>query len=113
MVFLVAGCAVVVAVLVGASSSAAAAGSAEYVSPSGSSSNAGTSCGSATFTSISAAVAAAPWGGKVVACPGTYHEDILVEKPLKLFGYGATIDATGLENAIQIVASDVKVRGSG
>ena len=111
MVFLVAGCAVVVAVLVGASSSAAAAGSAEYVSPSGSSSNAGTGCGSATFASISAAVAAAPSGGKVVACPGTYHEDILVEKPLKLFGYGATIDATGLENAIQIVASDVKVRG--
>ena len=101
--------------IAGAASPAVAAGTmsgaTEFVSPSGAASNAGTGCSSATFTSISAAVAAAPSGGKVVACPGTYHEDVLVQKPLKLYGYGATIDASGLENAIQIVASHVKVRG--
>lgn len=111
--FLAVSCVAAAAALIGASSPAVAAGTstALYVSPSGSSGNAGTGCGSATFTSISAAVAAAPASGKVVACHGTYHEDVLVQKPLKLFGYGATIDATGLENAMQIVSSDVKVRG--
>jgi nitrous oxidase accessory protein NosD len=112
---LVAAATATVVALVGASAPAFAAGTTEssalYVSASGSSSNAGTGCGSATFTSIDAAVAAAPAGGKVVACHGTYHEDVLVQKPIKLFGYGATIDATGLENAMQIVASHVKVRG--
>jgi hypothetical protein len=114
-VFFIAVVAAITATLVGASSPAVAAGkdggAALYVSSSGSSSNAGTGCGSATFTSINAAVAAAPSGGKVVACHGTYHEDVLVQKSLKLFGYGATIDASGLENAMQIVASNVKVRG--
>jgi nitrous oxidase accessory protein NosD len=112
-IFLVAVVAAVGAALVAASSPAVAAdgGSALYVSPSGSASNTGTGCGSATFASISAAVTAAPAGGKVVVCPGTYHEDVLVQKPLKLVGFGATIDATGLENAMQIVASNVKVRG--
>ena len=111
LAFLLTVCAAAAAVSVGASSPAAAAGSAEYVSPSGSPSNAGFGCASATFVTISAAVAAAPSGGKVVACPGTYHEDVLVQKPLQLYGYGATINADGLENAMQIVASDVKVRG--
>lgn len=114
-VFLSAVCVVCAATLVGASSRAIAAGTlngtTEYVSPSGAAGNAGTGCASATFTSISAAVAAAPSGGKVVACPGTYHEDVLVQKPLELYGYGATINAQGLENAMQIVASHVKVRG--
>lgn len=108
----IAACLAAVTVLIGASSPAVAGGSSTlYVSPSGSSSNAGTGCGSATFSSIGAAVAAAPSGGKVVACPGTYHEDVLVQKPLRLWGKGATIDASGLENAMQIVSSDVVVRG--
>jgi nitrous oxidase accessory protein NosD len=113
--FLIAACLTAVAALVGASSPAgAASGTASsvlYVSHAGSSSNAGTGCESATFTSIGAAVTAAPPGGKVVACPGTYHEDVLVQKPLRLSGYGATINADGLENAMQIVASNVTVRG--
>src|SRR5690348_8888509 len=99
--FLIAVCVVGAAALVGASSPPVAAGTlsgtTEYVSPSGAASNAGTGCASATFTSISAAVAAAPSWGKVVACPGTYHEDVLVQKPLELEGYGATINAKGLE----------------
>jgi nitrous oxidase accessory protein NosD len=113
--FFVAACLAAVAALMGASAPAVAAGkttgTALYVSHHASANNAGTSCGSATFTSISAAVAAAPSGGTVVACPGTYHEDVLVQKPLRLFGYGATINAAGLENAMQIVASHVKIRG--
>jgi len=112
--WLIAACLIAATAVVGASAGVAAGttpDSALYVSPSGSPANAGTGCGSATFTSISAAVAAAPAGGKVVACHGTYHEDVLVQKPLKLFGYGATINADGLENAMQIVSSNVKVRG--
>jgi nitrous oxidase accessory protein NosD len=82
-----------------------------YVSPTGTSTNAGHSCHSATFSSIAAAVAAAPTGGKVVVCHGTYAEDVVIGKALTLSGHHATIDATGLENAIQIVASHVTVRG--
>ena len=82
-----------------------------YVSPDGGSGNAGHSCNSATFDSISAAVAAAPTGGRVVVCRGTYREDVVVSKSLRLMGHHATIDATGLENAIQVVASRVTVIG--
>lgn len=114
-VFFIAAVAAIAVVVVGAASPGVAAGtaasSALYVSPSGSSSNAGNGCGSATFTSISTAVAAAPSGGRVVACPGTYHEDVLIQKPLKLIGHHATINAAGLENAIQVVSSWVTVRG--
>ena len=82
-----------------------------YVSPTGSPSAAGTSCGTATFSHIGAAVAAAPSGGTIVVCPGTYTEDVLINKPLTLLGGNATIDATGLENAIQVVASNVAISG--
>jgi len=82
-----------------------------YVSSSGSPSNGGWSCDTATFSSVSAAVAAAPAWSTVVVCPGTYTEDVLVSKALTLDGWGATIDATGLENALQVTASHVTVRG--
>lgn len=82
-----------------------------YVSTHGSSANAGGNCGQATFSSIADAVAAAPEGGTVVVCPGTYSEDVLVQKALTLIGQNATIDASGLENAIHVVASDVSVSG--
>ncbi len=81
-----------------------------YVSPAGSSSGSGWSCDTATFSSINAAVAAAPAWSTVVVCPGTYAEDVIISKPLTLVGRQATIDATGLENAIQVVASHVTVR---
>jgi nitrous oxidase accessory protein NosD len=100
-----------VAALAFGSARAGASSGALYVSPYGAASNAGVSCHSATFTSIAAAVAAAPLGGKVVVCRGSYHEDVLVQKPLKLIGHHARIDATGLENAIHIVASNVTVIG--
>ena len=82
-----------------------------FVSPQGSPTNSGWSCDSATFTSINAAVTAAPAGGTVVVCAGTYKEDVLVNKSLTLTGQNAIIDATGLENGIQVVASDVWVNG--
>ncbi len=82
-----------------------------YVSPSGSPGNSGHSCKSATFSTIAAAVAAAHPGATVVVCEGTYKEDVLVNKKLTLEGRHATIDATGLENGIQVVASHVQVEG--
>ena len=57
-----------------------------FVSPQGSSSGSGQSCSSANFSTIGAAVAAAPAGGTVVVCPGTYQEDVLVNKQLNLMG---------------------------
>ena len=81
------------------------------MSPQGSSSSSGGSCDNANFSSINAAVTAAPVGGTVVVCSGTYKEDVLVNKSLKLQGRGATIDATGLENGIQVVASQVDIDG--
>jgi nitrous oxidase accessory protein NosD len=82
------------------------------VSPHGSPGAANTSCGTAAFASIAAAVAAAPTAGTVVVCPGTYHEDVVVAKPLTLVGQGhATVDAAHLENAVQVVSSHVVIRG--
>jgi nitrous oxidase accessory protein NosD len=56
-------------------------------------------------------VNAASPGDTVVVCRGTYAEDVLVNKRLNLVGRHATIDATGLENAIQVVASWTSVSG--
>ena len=85
--------------------------SALFVSPGGSSSQSGRNCWSAGYSNIGDAVAAAPAGGVVFVCPGTYKEDVIVNKPLTLLGIDATVDATGLENAIQVVASHVSVSG--
>lgn len=95
-----------------------------YASPTARSSRAGTSCARARFATISAAVAAAHPGDVVVACPGTYTEDVVVRIPLTLVGFSATIDATGLPgaptgsilgqqpyNGITIESSHVTVRG--
>jgi nitrous oxidase accessory protein NosD len=82
-----------------------------WVSPVGTSSHAGRPCRTTSFHTISAAVAAAPSGGTVVVCRGTYHEDVLISKSLTLMGHHATIDASGLENAVQVVRSHVTVRG--
>lgn len=82
-----------------------------YVSPHGSVGAAGKNCGTASFSSIKAAVAAASDGATITVCPGTYVEDVIVGKPLNLVGQNATIDATGLENGIQVVASNVSVSG--
>lgn len=41
-------------------------------------------CPNAQFTSINAAVAAAPPGATIRVCPGVYHESVVVDKPLTL-----------------------------
>ena len=82
-----------------------------YVSTSGAPDKAGTSCKTAKYNSINAGVAAAPSHGTVIVCKGTYHEDVQVQKALTLTGQDATIDATGLENAVWVVASHVWVGG--
>jgi nitrous oxidase accessory protein NosD len=95
-----------------------------YASPSAQPNRSGTSCAKARFVTIGAAVAAARSGGTVVACPGTYSEDVVIQKPLTLIGRSATIDATNLGgpplgavlgqmpyNGITIEASKVTVKG--
>jgi len=49
----------------------------------------GTCAGPLTFTSIQAAVTAAPSGSTVRICPGTYAEQVVVTKPLTLRGLRA------------------------
>jgi parallel beta-helix repeat protein len=95
-----------------------------YASQSAVSTGAGTSCATAKFATISAAVASAASGDTVVACAGTYTEDVVIPMSLNLVGESATINATGLAgaptgsilgqapyNGITIEASNVTVRG--
>ncbi len=89
----------------------AASGTTVYVSPTGASGAAGTSCATAAYSKINDAVTAASAGDTVVVCAGTYTEDVAVSKALTLSGQGATIDATGQDNGIKITASNVTVMG--
>jgi parallel beta-helix repeat protein len=95
-----------------------------YASPTAVSTGAGTSCATAKFATISAAVASAAAGDTVVACAGTYTEDVVIPISLTLVGQSATVNATGLSgaptgsilgqapyNGITIEASNVTVEG--
>lgn len=95
-----------------------------YASPTATPDGAGTSCATANFATISAAVASATSGDTVVACPGTYAEDVVITIPLTLIGQFATIDAKGLSgaptgailgqapyNGITVESSNVTVQG--
>ena len=90
---------------------AAAASGPLYVSPTGSSGGADTSCATAAYSTIQSAVTAAPVAGTVIVCHGTYTEDVLVSKALALRGLHASINASGLTNGIVVVASGVTVKG--
>lgn len=90
---------------------AAAASGPLYVSPTGSSGGADTSCATAAYSTIQSAVTAAPVSGTVIVCHGTYTEDVLVSKALTLRGVHASINASGLTNGIVVVASGVTVKG--
>ena len=81
--------------LVGASA-AAAASSTVYVSKHGRGGNSDRSCATARYRHINQAIAAAPKGGTVIVCGGTYKVQAVVTKSLALIGRGnATIDARG------------------
>ena len=60
------------------------------------------SCRSARFRTIQAAVNAVRPGGTVVVCPGTYHEQVVVTKPVALEGLRATIDEAGVAPGLQL-----------
>lgn len=67
-----------------------------YVSAGAASGGRDRSCRSAAFSTIQSAVSAAPAWGTVVVCPGTYHEQVVIPKPLSLQGEHATIDEAGV-----------------
>ena len=73
-----------------------------YVSRDARPHNADRSCGSAAFRTIQSAVNAAPAGGTVIVCKGTYHEQVVISKPLSLVGLQATIDEAGVTPALQV-----------
>jgi parallel beta-helix repeat protein len=73
-----------------------------FVSPGGSPAGSGQSCDTATFTSIQSAVNAAPSGGSVVVCAGSYHQQVVIAKPLTVMGQHATIDETGVTPSLQL-----------
>ncbi len=85
-----------------------------YVSPAGSNSNGDTACSDAGYSTVQSAVFAAPQGGTVVVCSGTYAESVTITQTLTLEGQsGAIIDATGspFGYGIGIAADNVTVEG--
>ncbi len=65
-----------------------------FVSPLGAPGNPGGSCDTARYSTIQAAVTAAPKWATVIVCKGTYTEDVVVSAPLTLKGRDATINGT-------------------
>ncbi|GEM_PF-437273 len=106
---------------------AAAASKTIYVSPVAKSTAKGTSCPTAKYSFIQQAVAAAPKGGTVIICDGTYTMAnqnvkpftpmVVIDKSLTFLGQSATIDGsggtpgTGALIDIAITASHVTVSG--
>jgi hypothetical protein len=93
-----------------------------FVSPGGNPAAAGQSCDTARYTSIQAGINAAPSGGSVVVCAGTYQQQVVVSKALTLTGQHATIDESGVMPslragghtvfaAVAILSSNVKFTG--
>ena len=60
------------------------------------------SCRTAKFRTIQSAVNAAPAGGTVVVCAGTYREQVVLSRPLSLRGQHAVIDQTGVNPGFKI-----------
>ncbi len=66
------------------------------------------------FSTIEAAVNAASAGDIIRVCAGTYHEGVVIppSKPLTIEGVGnPTIDATGFDNGVLVLASGSTVTG--
>jgi parallel beta-helix repeat protein len=82
----------------------------------------GSGCSNAEFSTISAAVAAANPGATIIVCPGTYTEDVTIEKPLTLVGSAATVapdssdssplsPLTGGNNGFTVLSPGVTISG--
>ncbi len=82
-----------------------------YVSVRAKATASGTSCTTAKYSSVRAAVAVAPLGATVVVCGGTYGGQVTVPKPLTLVGEHATILAAGADNGFLVPASGVTIEG--
>ena len=67
-----------------------------FVSKNASPNGSGQSCHSARYPTIRSALKAAPAWSAVVVCPGVYHEQVVIKKPVALIGLRATIDETGV-----------------
>lgn len=72
-----------------------------YVSSSGKTGAADRDCKSAAYSTVQSAVSAAPRGGTVVVCRGSYAEDVIVSAPLILTGeHGAVIHGSSTANGM-------------
>jgi hypothetical protein len=98
-----------------------------FVSKNASSTGSGRSCDTARYKTIRSALRAAPPWSAVVVCAGSYHEQVVVKKPVSLIGLRATINEKGVKPAfvvnppgvgkltifagVVIVSSHVRVQG--
>jgi parallel beta-helix repeat protein len=95
-----------------AATAASASPATVYVSPAGSATAHDWSCRTAGFSSIQAAVEAAPLHGTVVVCPGVYKQTVTVDRTVNLRGkYGAVVNATGQAYGVGVTVSWVTVSG--
>ncbi len=62
-------------------------------------------CQHAAYSTIQSAVDAASPGSRIVVCPGTYDEGVVIDKKVSLNGWWATIDAASAStgNGVQVV----------
>jgi hypothetical protein len=87
--------------IVSASSAEPAVQDVLYVSPHGVIGAVDTSCGSAAYSKVQAAVDAATASRTVVVCRGSYKEDVVISAPLELVGQkGAVIHGSPTANAL-------------
>ena len=63
------------------------------------------------FGSIQDAINSALEGSTIIVHGGTYFENLLIDKPLSIVGFGATIVGAGHSNVVKICANDVNFSG--
>ena len=73
-----------------------------FVAKNASSTGSGQSCNTARYKTIGSALKAAPPWSAVVVCPGSYHEQVVVKKPVSLIGLHATINEKGVKPAFVV-----------